>query len=693
MSAIPTPVNTNPAFEREDSCEKDAASEYFDEARQAGQECLDAALDYLTRGWSALAVCPPDHVGVGKTHGQHCTSPGKAPWGEWKKYQSQRATEQELRKKWHDNPQLNVGVALGPVSGIIRVDSDGEEGEQFLQEMSGGDLPETLEMTSGGNGRGLLYAIPDGVTLRPTHQHGKKVHEGVSLLGEGSQTVMPPSRHVSGRRYAWVPGHGPDEIEAATAPPWLIGLMSEDGRRPSGKDKAATLAEGEIISDGRRDTTLTSLAGTMRRRGMTPDEIFAGLLVVNDRCDPPLDEAQVRKIANSVGRYSPSDSVSSRHKTNGDRKEHSASEQVKRSEEAFRIGPLALQPGQPRQSASGKISVPINTMKDGAIVFPFVVTTTPSSRKEPERVIRQMLGDDPARDKIGDVLTALLAHAAGRLANKQAPSGPTIYEILSGKAPEALQLACRTERGMWSERRGAEICRADFVTSATPELIVECEKASDAPRDEKGVLNRAGLIRLVQLEMGVLWAHLIGTLPPAEHVELGKNTEAGKKFREAMVALWTRTQTFEVVKDREAANGEIIARSSLVSRVHTRAKDYLADPPLVYPAPREKWRRIQHAFDAWWRPWADKEGQIHILLAMRASLAGQTCVDLPGVSDQVSLTRLGGQFGVTQSPPPGVGDVFNRGKMRLAVLALDLAEELLSQPMDDDEPREPGEEG
>src|SRR5213082_683378 len=62
------------------------------------------------------------------------------------------------------------------------------------------------------------------------------------------------------------------------------------------------------IPEGERNDTLASLAGTMRRRGMTEREIAAALLAVNEgRCDPPLDEAEVRRIATSVARYDPTE--------------------------------------------------------------------------------------------------------------------------------------------------------------------------------------------------------------------------------------------------------------------------------------------------------------------------------------------------------------------------------------------------
>lgn len=62
----------------------------------------------------------------------------------------------------------------------------------------------------------------------------------------------------------------------------------------------------DSIQSGSRDDTLTSLAGAMRRRGMSQEAIEAALLVENDqRCVPPLSRREVEKIARSVSRYDP----------------------------------------------------------------------------------------------------------------------------------------------------------------------------------------------------------------------------------------------------------------------------------------------------------------------------------------------------------------------------------------------------
>jgi hypothetical protein len=220
----------------------DPAAHYHRQRLAEGGACLQAALDYLGRGWAALALCTPDHVGVGRTHGQQCQHPGKAPWGPWKAYQTQLPTEEELRRKWQANPQLNVGMTLGGITGLVGLDVDEEGGEELLARLSGGNLPPTLAFTSG-KGRRLLYAAPPGVRLQLTPKPGGlEIKRGeLRLLGLGSQTVMPPSRHRdSGRLYAWQPGHGPGEIEPAPAPAWMLKLMRAGAVGNGTKDTPCT---------------------------------------------------------------------------------------------------------------------------------------------------------------------------------------------------------------------------------------------------------------------------------------------------------------------------------------------------------------------------------------------------------------------------------------------------------------------
>lgn len=70
--------------------------------------------------------------------------------------------------------------------------------------------------------------------------------------------------------------------------------------------KSRQLSDIELIPVGQRNCTLASKAGSMRRKGMSPEMIEDNLLVINEnQCDPPLDPKEVARIAKSIGRYPP----------------------------------------------------------------------------------------------------------------------------------------------------------------------------------------------------------------------------------------------------------------------------------------------------------------------------------------------------------------------------------------------------
>lgn len=87
----------------------------------------------------------------------------------------------------------------------------------------------------------------------------------------------------------------------APGPGWLLKRIacsvSTNGRSAAPKDNG-------IIAEGARNSGLTSLAGSMRRRDMGEEAILVALLKENEtRCSPPLPEAEVRTIAQSISRY------------------------------------------------------------------------------------------------------------------------------------------------------------------------------------------------------------------------------------------------------------------------------------------------------------------------------------------------------------------------------------------------------
>jgi hypothetical protein len=78
--------------------------------------------------------------------------------------------------------------------------------------------------------------------------------------------------------------------------------------KPAGSDVAGK------IGGGRRNVSLTSLAGVMRRAGMEQSEIRAALLEINrERCTPRLPVQEVAEIARSISRYAPAPPTGAEH--------------------------------------------------------------------------------------------------------------------------------------------------------------------------------------------------------------------------------------------------------------------------------------------------------------------------------------------------------------------------------------------
>lgn len=240
---------------------------------------LEAALRYAQRGWPVFP-CAPRAKAPLTQHGlkDGTTDPDiiRAWWARW--------------------PDANIGVVTGDQSGFFVLDVDPRSGgDDTLSDLEQryGPLPETVEALTGGGGRHILFRCPPG--LRCT-----KLGEGLDLKANGGYIVAAPSVHPSGRCYEWEAAHHPDDMPIADPPAWLLSLLKPP--------KAATTAHptGESIPEGQRNGTLTRLAGAMRRHGADAEAIFAALWQHNlAHCDPPLAEAEVRRIAGSVARYEP----------------------------------------------------------------------------------------------------------------------------------------------------------------------------------------------------------------------------------------------------------------------------------------------------------------------------------------------------------------------------------------------------
>ena len=217
---------------------------------------------------------------------------GKQPVGRnWQ--QTQPEDPALAAGKWSEwGKRFNIGVVLGTsVPPLAVLEDDTPEGRAKIVRLLGDQLASAPLVESGGRSQ-HRYSLDAG--------YENVAREGVELRCGAQQCVVPPSIHPeTGRPYRWL-------VE-----PWTVELqpVSQAVLDFAAEGKGRLFADPiePEIPEKTRHKTLLSLAGSMRHRGMSADEIGLALLGVNQRrCKPPLPDEEVLRLAGDVARrYEP----------------------------------------------------------------------------------------------------------------------------------------------------------------------------------------------------------------------------------------------------------------------------------------------------------------------------------------------------------------------------------------------------
>jgi hypothetical protein len=217
----------------------------------------------------------------------------------------------QVERWWARHPRANVGIAA---EGMLVVDIDGADNPWPGDPDRAADLAGAgaVALTPRG-GRHYLFRRPEGKGWKCSTG---RLASGVDVRTDGGYIVAAPSQIEEGP-YRWGEGLDLDDpLEQLPDPPaWLVAeldvLVAPESNgaahgSPTLAHVAADDAEANAIPAGQRNATLARLAGTMRRVGMGRSEIAAALHQTNrTRCEPPLADAEVDRIAASVARYAP----------------------------------------------------------------------------------------------------------------------------------------------------------------------------------------------------------------------------------------------------------------------------------------------------------------------------------------------------------------------------------------------------
>jgi hypothetical protein len=161
---------------------------------------LDRALQYEALGWSIVPIRPGT----------------KWTYGKWKKYQTRRATKEEITQWWKKHPRANIGLVTGKISDVIVFDIDSEKASKFIKEQGG--VPKTPQSRTGReNGQHFFLKHPNYLVK---NDENKEI--GLDIRGKGGLAVLPPSIHKNGNEYVWKRWFEPWEgCEPAEMHPWM----------------------------------------------------------------------------------------------------------------------------------------------------------------------------------------------------------------------------------------------------------------------------------------------------------------------------------------------------------------------------------------------------------------------------------------------------------------------------------------
>ncbi|BCF95567.1 hypothetical protein PPGU19_001360 [Paraburkholderia sp. PGU19] len=235
----------------------------------------------------------------------------KRPFGNWREYQRKRPSSDDLRDLYTQHHFTTVGLVCGDVSGSLEcLDFDDRDGYQlFRQTASGSELGELIGRIEAG----YCELSPKGVHLLYFCDHvgrNQKLNDELKIetRGRGGFVVVAPSCFADqqGQKHYQVRSGAlasivrilPAERER------LHSYIRALGVRKHSTESSAEKTGAVKIAQGGRNSELTSLAGSMRSRGMSCEALAAALHAENKaRCHPPLPDHEVEAIARSVSRY------------------------------------------------------------------------------------------------------------------------------------------------------------------------------------------------------------------------------------------------------------------------------------------------------------------------------------------------------------------------------------------------------
>jgi len=264
--------------------------------RASAFSLAQAAASYARRGWAVFPLRPG----------------GKEPLTPHA-FQDATTDAEAIARWWARWPAANIGLAL-EASRVAGLDIDDPTLAEAILAACPSLPAETWCEFTPRCGLHVVVGFEEGEAPRTRHLYDAQGRRLGELRSAGAYIACWPSRTETGD-YELVSPLAPWEegavkvfLSAEDAEAFLLGLLREVGVEVHirSASSVAVASPSGIIPQGQRNSTLAAIAGSMRARGLDGEAIYSALCQINaSRCDPPLPDEGVRRIAYGMERYPP----------------------------------------------------------------------------------------------------------------------------------------------------------------------------------------------------------------------------------------------------------------------------------------------------------------------------------------------------------------------------------------------------
>ncbi len=244
---------------------------------------LEAALQYAEIGFSVIPIKPKDKA---------------PPLIDWIEYQEKKASKDEIKAWWESNPNANIGVVTGKISGICVVDHDCYN-SKYSEKLALQYFPDSILTPCSSTPKGgvhMVFEAPDFEIVGKAEMGGLPA---IDFRCDKNYIVVPPSVGNNGKLYTWtidLRGNMPMRLPDA----YINKILSTIYRGVTGDNGNELHSVTINFEKGHRDDSLFHIGHTMIKGGASKLDTEIVLNLLAKQCKPPFPTNEISVKIKSI---------------------------------------------------------------------------------------------------------------------------------------------------------------------------------------------------------------------------------------------------------------------------------------------------------------------------------------------------------------------------------------------------------